>query len=261
VKYATGSSAYHALDECVVGDCTDACGVGADWSCVGHVVAPVATQDAIQATLKVVQASSQAVPVPGLDVVGCSVASPDCSDPITPVVVTDTNGDAVLTLPTLGQGGRTAFLGYLRITDPAGVYSTELGFSVPPTSQNDPTEAIIIFSLAEVQAEGSLLPNYGPTNGVAVVTAVDCANQPAPGVTFEVETGDASVPVFYTVDEIVSQSATRTDSSGTAIVGYFSPELPVTVNVRSIGLGQVVATAQLLGRAGAVSLLRVGPTP
>jgi hypothetical protein len=235
--------------------------VGADWSCVGHVVVPVPAQDTIQGTLKVVQASSQSAAVPGLDVVACSVANYGCSDPLTPVVVTDTNGDAVLTLPTLGQGGRSAFLGYLLITDPAGVYATELGFSVPPPSQNDATEAVIIFTVAEVQEEGSLLPNYGPTNGVAVVTAVDCANQPAPGVTFEVETGDASVPVFYTVDEIVSQSATRTDSSGTAIVGYFSPELPVTVIVRSIGLGQVVATAQILGRAGAVSLLRVGPTP
>jgi hypothetical protein len=262
VKFAAGSAAYHALDDCVVGDCTDVCAVGADWSCVGHVVVPVATQDTVQATLKVVLASSQSTPVAGLDVVGCSIEDYDCSDPVTPVAVTDADGDAVLTLPTVAQKGRSQFLGYLLITDPAGVYGTALGFSVPPTSQNDATQTIIAYTPAGEQlVVTSLGLTYDPTKSALVVTAVDCANQPASGVTFQVETGDASVPVFYTVDGIPSQSATRTDSSGTAIAAYFSPGLPATVTARSITLGEVVATAQIFGHPGAVSLVRLAPTP
>jgi hypothetical protein len=262
VKYAPGSSAYHALDDCVVGDCTEVCAIGADWSCVGHVVVPVATQDTIQGTLKVVQASSQSTPVAGLDVVGCSIDDFDCSDPVTPVVVTDANGDAVLALPTVAQKGRSQFLGYLLITDPTGAYGPALGFSVPSTSQNDASQTIIAYTPAGAQLVLTALGvTYDATKSALVVTAVDCANQPAPGVAFQVENGDASVPVFYTVDGIPSQSATRTDASGTAIAAYFSSGLPATVTARSIALGEVVATAQIFGHPGAVSLVRLAPTP
>jgi hypothetical protein len=262
VRYAAGSTAYHAFDDCVAGMCNDECAVGADWSCVGKVVVPVPTTDSIPATITLVEAQSQSVPIPGLDVAACGSDDLACIFPVTPNVTTDANGTAQLTVPTLGQSGRVGFTGYVQITDPKGVYSSELAFAVPPVTQGRTVTKIIVGTVATGQTLASLLGvTLDTTKSVVLVTAVDCANRPAQDLTIDIIDGAGNHPqVFYTYVDIPSQSATETDPTGNGIAINVAPGL-VGVTVHSIDLNRVVATGQMIARMGALTLVRVGPTP
>ena len=261
VRYASGSSAYHVLDDCVVGSCSDQCAIGADWSCVGSVTVPVASSATIDGTVTLVELNAQDVPIAGLDVVACESNDSACADPLTPVAVSGADGSALLVVPTDSSSGHRSFGGYLQITDPTLTYGTVLAFQIPPTTQTGATSTIAVGTTQTAEeAAAAVGITYDPTKASVVVTAVDCANRTAPDVTFAVIAGDANPTVYYTLDDIPSRTATATDSRGTGFAGNFAPG-PISVSIRSNALQRVVATAQLSARAGGATQARIAPTP
>jgi hypothetical protein len=261
VKYAAGSAAYHALDDCAVESCGAACAVGADWGCLGHFVEPVASTERVTGTLTVVGAITQTVPIPGVQVVGCGADDGDCVSPLTPVVTTGSNGVATLTLPTVGSTGEmTRFEGYLQITDPSNQLATDLVFVNPETSQPGSVSTVIMAPTTLAQDLGQEVGvTVDVTQGALLLTAVDCANRPAPGVTFQVQAGQVQPRVYYTVNTALSASATETDANGTALVVNVPPG-GVTVTASLVALARQTATVPIFVRGGAVSILRTAPS-
>jgi hypothetical protein len=261
VKHADGGTAFHAFDDCMAGSCGEECALGADWSCLGQVNVAVPAADQITASLTALEATAQAVPIPGLEVVACASTDPTCLTPLTTTQFTDDAGTVSLAIPTTMQSGRQPFNGFVQLTDPSGTYVTELGFQGPSTTQNGAASKIIVFNLGQAQlAAASLGTTYDPSKAAVLMTATDCANRPALGVTFDANVNGASTLVFYTRSQLVSKTATATDSSGTALTGFVSPGT-VEIVVRSGDpTPRTIADVPVLTRAGAVTVVRVAPT-
>jgi hypothetical protein len=176
------------------------------------------------------------------------------------VFTSDADGVASLTLPTGNQSGRTTFNGYLQVTDSdGGAFGQEIVFASPPATQSGSSSTVVVGSLGLAEELASNLGlTIDPTEGEITVTAIDCANRPATNVTFEVEASGQDVRVYYTHNALPSTTATATDVHGTALVANV-PTGPVSVTVRSVSLGQIVATAQVFVRASELTLARVAP--
>jgi hypothetical protein len=152
VKHAAGADAFHALDACVKDSCPDDCAYGGDWSCVGSVAVPQPQADTVTGTITIVDAANQSKPVAGLSVRGCFVLNESCDQAGSPVL-TDANGNATLTLPTLAQSGRLGFQGFFEITDPSTppTYLPALAFPNVAVTQDGFTQRIIATTPAALQ--------------------------------------------------------------------------------------------------------------
>jgi hypothetical protein len=266
VRYPGGAALYSTLATCVQENCTEACEVGSDWSCVGEVSWPQPTSDSITGTLTIVDVASQSQTLPGLSVTACFSVDLECQSPVSPAVTTDANGQAVITVPTTNQGGQVGFVGYLKITDPTGTYLPELVFAGFPRTQTGYSPTIVMVS-GQTAQEISMFTTgtYDPTSPVVIASVTDCAGAYAPDVSLSVESGDGGstgAKVYYTSGTGVPDlSASATSTNGTAIVAGALPGfLIVSTHVAAVKAPSV-ASWEILTRAATVSLVLLTPTP
>ncbi len=259
--YNGGSAAYDALDACVRGSCTDDCAVGSDWACVGRVSVPVPTTDTITGNLTIVEAAAQSVPVPNLKVRGCETLDTECTNdpPFTPTWTSDANGKVTVELPAKQQSGRFGFNGYIEVADPSGVHSTTLLFANIPLTQSGYTATVIDSTpaLAKELADALGLP-YDPSQAGLVITAFDCVDRQAPGVSFDILAGTTPVPIYYQFNGLLSVNETMTDASGTAVTQM--PSRGVSITAKEADTGATIGTAEIFGRPGTLSLIALAPS-
>ena len=255
-----GTALFQAYGALLLGDCTVACGLGQNWSCVGHVSWPQPKATALSVSAVVANLIGSG-PTTDAGVKLCAANDPGCLQPLAQSS-TDATGTATLhyTLTNTIQGGLN---GYLLIT--SSDITPSLFFWGFPLSEPEASFGIKISTLA-AGLVGPYLKTLGVTQlsgyGVAFVGALDCSHNPAIGVQVNIVTGgDANTQILYgeSGGTTFSTTAKSTDGSGVALLANL-PVGAVQIEVVTTA-GVVVSQQSFLVSEGAADEVVALPTP
>jgi hypothetical protein len=237
--------------------CSGPCERGKQWSCLGKVSWPAMSPGLTSIKLGVIVLDGlTSKPLEGIAARACAKIDAACTSPLD-TGTTDATGKARLTVPVTSQPA--GFFGIIELSGP-GLLPV-LGFPEPtPVSDMDlpalPTLSITGFAAA-AQSLG-MVPDS--TRGHAELLVRDCQFDVATGVTFDIDSADASSIKAYFSGGLPSKTAVATDSSG--IGGIFDiPAGPATITAKLAATGQVIATAQIIVRQGALTVTTLMPMP
>ena len=239
--------------------CSQICGTGPDWSCLGHVTWPPTTVPTVTYDLHVVDYQT-GVSVPDVRGAVCGVSDPDCTKP-RGAFMADASGQVPVTTPS-------GFTGYTQLeAAPDAGYVAELLFHYPPAVQSlDPAwDYSVVMLPAGLLNMLSLAvgPPFDTSRGVIYAEPYDCADNPAPGVSFTISPADSKATPFYEVDGNPTGQPTATaTSAGPAVGGGFVNVAPGLVTFVAHAGGQTVATVSIdVRRNGFTYLKHLVPTP
>jgi hypothetical protein len=98
--------------------------------------------------------------------------------------------------------------------------------------------------------------DFAPDRGVVLLSAVDCQDEAAAGVSYT--SNDDAATTFYSIAGLPNTKATATDANGFG--GLLNVRSgPVTISARVGAAQRLLASVELLVRAGAVTYSRVVP--
>jgi hypothetical protein len=232
--------------------CGPPCGIGTDWSCVGHAVWPLAATSPIAFQIAVSDGSGN--PFSGVTVRACLGGDADCVMPIQ-TVTSDSQGLATLTTSA-------PFQGYVELT--ASGYMTQLEYVYPFLAEaTDPgvTVPIGLSTTAYIAELGSAtgVP-LDPLLGIVAASPKDCTNNPAPGVAFSGSPLGPRAQPFYYVSGTPTTHATAT--SLPTSVGGFSNVAPGLITLIASANGAAFATVAVEVRPNALTIIPyLVPTP
>ncbi len=212
---ADGRSLYNTLWE-PNGSCGVACGVTADWGCVGDGIVTHAPplQGVPTLTVSFVYWLTS-TPIVGMSVAMCGGA-PDCSTPVD-TGVTDDAGAVTLT-DYLIDPGQAGLQGFFELSSNQ-IYPTIVYWGFPLSSANGRFDTPIdVLTPSEVSL---VLGQIGlePGKGVVVVAALDCQGALAPNVTIQSGFNDAGASTYYIAkSNVPSSELDATTSVGLAVI-------------------------------------------
>ncbi len=228
--------------------CSQACNIGGNWDCVGHVGAPSAvnpTQMAYAVTDDVTGAQV------GATVRACGPGDQACAR-VVAEGVTDDAGVAHFSVPAANLFG---FAGYFEVSEPPD-HEPLLQFFEFPLSVNALTLSSPLLTrseLANAYAAVGLAPP-DPSHGDLVIDAMDCAWTPAPGVHIDLAITDSTTRIVYGA----STSATSTGFEGDVEI-YNVPAGPNRIRMTVPGHGVVADDVAIVVRGQTRSALWVHP--
>ncbi len=228
-----------------------------DWSCLGHVRWPDASAGRELLTVPYVNLISTA-PIPGVRVEPCLKLDPTCASPLSEAGLTNDAGLVTLSVPS-------GYDGYLLSLWDAGFPS--LVYVNPPILQSQtvppklfvPVTALPGLAAAVGTADGGPLI-INPQRGILFLGAYDCANAPAAGVSFSLPLPEPTSTFMYLIDGVPSSTATRTDSSGAAVIANV-PTGAVGVTATLAATHQLIGTASAFSQPGHITFLSLVPVP
>jgi hypothetical protein len=191
------------------------------------------------------------MPLPGTAIEACDARDPFCQNPVTPEVMTDARGIAHLFVP----GSFTGFYGILRSDSyPTLYYAGRLLAGEPHVTYPVAPDN---YALSAVLSLNGVVPNRDPNvkQGLMVLTAYDCLDRAASGVTFELTNSTAPL-TFYIHNHIPSSTASETDSEGTG--GFVDAPEGITDFVSNLPNGHRL-TGSVFVRAASGTFVDVRP--
>jgi hypothetical protein len=252
-----GKSHYDAYATCLRTSCMAQCPPGADWRCLasGTGFPPIGSINGVPLDVsfgfpRLLSPGSSATAT----IAACGPTDINCATPSTSGT-TDATGHVTLTLPTAGAG----FVGYFQLSDPS-LTPTLLYISNPPIVDDGATEAPFVFTTQDFTALASQTSvTIDAARGAVFVMASDCAGATAQGVSFTVSNADTSSKTFYVLKGTATTSATSTDPLGVGGVLNVPVSGGVTVRATVMATGATVGSAQVMVRAGTVTVVKLGP--
>jgi len=228
-------------------------GIGGAFDCVGKVMYPAPAAASVMLSA-IAQDPQSGGPVSNVTVKACDKADTACANPLVQVV-SDAQGKISATVPTPMPYG---FDGFFQSSS-AKTVTTNYFFrpiAAPPAAG---TIALPVITAQQISLIGTLTghpPDPARTNVAFVAT--DCADMSAAGVTFKIDTADASTAILYFVNNLPDPKATKTDPAGIAIALNLPPG-PFNATM-SVG-GKKAGTLAGHAKAGEVAAIQLGPTP
>ncbi|MBS2026507.1 MAG: carboxypeptidase regulatory-like domain-containing protein [Deltaproteobacteria bacterium] len=225
-------------------------GTPADWSCLGHEVAPVPTSSSTPFTA--VYADPRTGPQAGLQVKLCHVADTTCANP-DDTGTTDSTGTVTLTAPLAGA----AYVGYLDAVDPSGNTPELLVYPRPFVS--DPNLAVEAVGFGDFNTLAALIGTQDfATHGALDGRITDCSGARVVGATASLSPTDANTHLYYVYGVLPSTSQPDTDASGQ----YLAINVPPGTSVQATAFladGGVTAVNTVMVKAGAVTAVDAAP--
>jgi len=263
------------------------------WQCDSTPPAPISSRAQVVLHACSFISSNCSVPVTGISATLCDKLDVNCTQPVQSDI-RDVDGDLRFDVPTIGSLGK-GFDGYVRVIPPLGPCTNDLAtnpaacdlapacdvsapderclvpkfipallFFNPPIVAN--TEAPLVLPLMPttsainlVQATGAQKVGYA--QGILVLTGLDCAGRPAPGLTFNVSPQSQQFARIYVANGAVSATAQATDQSGLgALLGV--PPGFVEVSAYAVNVEanfERVATANVQVAASTVTYVALTP--
>ena len=222
----------------------------ADWSCLGHEVAPVPTSASTPFTA--VYADPRTGPQAGLQVKLCRFVDTSCANP-DDTGTTDSTGTVILTAPLAGA----AYVGYLDAIDPGGNTPELLVYPRPFVS--DPNLAVEAVGFGDFNTLAPLIGTQDfSTHGALDGRITDCSGARVGGATATLSPTDASTHLYYVFGVLPSTTAPSTDASGQ----YLAVNVPPSTAVQTTAFnadGGVTAVNTVMVKAGAVTAVDAAP--
>lgn len=222
------------------------------WSCVGSVSKPSSSSSTVTVRLPLLDLFT-GQPRAGITVRTCSKLDVNCLSPLGEDAVTDSKGEATLTLLAPN------FEGVFQLVASADVAASKV--YLHPTSLVDGVTLPAVRTIgagalrAAVEAGGAI---YDPSRGTLFVDARDCLGASAPGVTWTLPAKAPNTVTWYLRDGAPSKTATDTDASG---LGGFLLVPPGAQTVSPSHSGQALPERKVYAVADVVTYVFVSPTP
>jgi hypothetical protein len=238
----------------------------ADWSCLDAPPPPPSLPASLDVTLHVVDTFRNivsagatggsdltvvsATPLPGVSVRACPAFDPSCASSGTATVQSDDAGVAQLQLPS-------SFDGVLQLARPDLLTGTVYLGRFVDVAPGYPMPMIAAQPAEAFGAQLGVTIAEGPDAGLGhvFVSAYDCNDRFAPGVSFRYEPTSATTRTFYDdTKTILSTTDTATDTRGTG--GAFNvPAGDVTVTATIPADGRTFRSAKVSVASGGATLL------
>jgi len=193
--------------------CSEACGLGGAWGCVGQFSWGGVTEPGITARILVSDAITRQ-PVAGAAVSLCMAADPVCD---TPHAEATTGEDGTAALVYDATAWPAGFPGYFRVVEPgdAPTYAPTLVFRSRPLVAS---EEIWVRLLSQATATTlASMTGETPPEGTPLLMALtlDCQGFPSAGVSFSLTPGDGLQPLYLTPSgPLPGATATTWDGTG-----------------------------------------------
>lgn len=260
-----------------LGGCVEIIGIedtriepGRDLSCVGRVVAPTPDGSAVEIRAQIVDIGGSGQ-VPGVEVIRCNSrlgAACDFGTPYTP----DATG--LVTVPVTA-----GFNGYLRILDADDTDANDWVpylwyFSQPINVTREepfPIQAMTV-GVREFLIYPEVAVTQDPSRGDVAINAVDCGDDNAPNIHFEVTTpasvGDGTDPWYFAGGMVVISSAPVNEVTDETGLGGFRGLEAGTMGIRAFvadtydfenDIGTLVAEDTLLIEPDTLTTVRLLP--
>ena len=274
-QHDAGAAAFAGVLRGLLANCDNACAVGGDWQCLGHVAEPYpSATTSCEMSLQVVDVAGDRSPLSGVEVSLCSegVCAPGTTtgaDGIAKVsvpLVSDVPGPkGYLSLHSPVDAGEpaiapTLFFWGFPLTQPA------VTFAFPPPDAGTPVVYVGFAALSPLELTGlagEVEVTLDPQRGQLGVSIADCLGAIATGVQVDSPEADAESGRYYTRGTIgsitLSKLATTTDASGTAVFTNM-PAGSVDIVASLPGQSTPVARASVLVQPGVVTLVYLSPT-
>jgi hypothetical protein len=232
--------------------CIDSvCTQPSPWGCLGSVVWPRPGSGSVTVTLDLVDLISSA-PVPDVSARVCRKLDPDCTQPITTDLLSDSAGKLTIPVPD-------GFDGYVELAPAEAVPG--MYFFYPPLTANRDELEVPLLTLASLNYLAQLAGTRLLDDHSQVFLGADnCLGQPASGVRLSSEDSDDSTAPFYLIQKIPSTTATETDSEGRGGILNIRPG-STTITGKVASTGQTVGTLSVFTRQGQVTYTTLVPTP
>jgi hypothetical protein len=244
------------LERCRTAHCAKQCLPG-PWECLGRVkwrypsLSPKTIAIKTTAVCVACGAGGGQAPLPGTTVRICSLADPKCGRPLAESI-TDESGAAILRVDTsLHPPPLAVFVEHKK----GGYMDTLAHVSVPPIGGDLDIGHTKLLDPKVNAAPGAAMlgTRFDPTRATVDVLAIDCNGQPAPKdvvVTWLDRDGQTATTPYF----VYSKSAH-------AINLPVNDAAVVRVVVRVAETNQLVTTANVVVRPGALSLVTAAPAP
>ena len=185
----------------------------------------------------------------------CRRTDVNCSEPQSPVVLSDERG--LVRFDVENEDPVQGFTGYARLT--RNDLMPALYFFNPPIEGS--TEMLPV-QLLRLSVVGALTQQVGVSlnfeRGVVLLSAFDCRNEPAAGVTVTTDDPSNVSELFYSVGGLPQATATSTDDSGYA--GLINvPPGKLSITGRLMPTRRVLGTINLLVGPGSITYSRMVP--
>jgi hypothetical protein len=243
--------------------CGTACGIGVNWSCVGHLSWPEPTPNGSTFTVDVLDLISYQG-LSGVDVSACYAADPGCSAP-SGHGVTDAGVAMFPVAPALVGHGLEAN-NYLQLTLPGTVPALFYwGFPVSQPSETFGDAVGTQAEWAQFFGRGDQTVTWDTSRGIVVFNAPDCTNYGSSvGVQVALEPTDPLIRKFYGSPP----SFAATETNGTGLRPYLGfggfvnvPPGTVSLTATPRAIGKVSSQATVYVRQGTVTFVILHPTP
>jgi hypothetical protein len=247
-----GAALVRNLSSAFASSCITECQYGEHWGCLGNVSFPLAPSPTIALTVGVTITPTNAQ-AQGVSVKACTAIDPDCASPVA-TETTDASGLATLVIPAGGEG----FAGHIEVSGDG--LTPELYFFDYYLTEPTSSLTIDMFTSASFASYvGIANVTLDPTRGTILVAAFDCALETSANVVFSATGTDAQSQLLYVSGDLPSNTATTTDTTGTALLVNVPPG-PVTVTAKSLtAAGQVSSTTRVAARAGCATYVGMYP--
>lgn len=222
------------------------------WSCVGSVSKPSSSSSTVTVRLPLLDLFT-GQPRAGITVRTCSKLDVNCLSPLGEDAVTDSKGEATLTLLAPN------FEGVFQLVASADVAASKV--YLHPTSLADGVTLPAVRTIsagalrAAVEAGGAI---YDPSRGTLFVDARDCLGAPGLGVSWTAPAKAPDTVTFYVRSGAPSRTATETDASG--LGGFLLVPTGAQTIVSARG-GQALPERKVYVGADVVTYAFVSPTP
>lgn len=251
---ARGFAGARCVDQvCVAGDAgTDA--ATSAWACLGHVTWPSTGPTKAKLSVPIVDVLTGKAPV-GISARLCPKLDTSCSSPLAGTAAV--NASTGLLEATVDAG----FDGYIELT---GSSITPALFFVTKPIWQDTTLASVL-PVVSKQGFEQIATAIGTTldlttKGHLYALASGCDDKPAAGVRFEVDKLGADSKGYYMIANVPVGNSSATDASGSGGFLNLAPGFTKSTGYVS-STGARIGEAGFAVRAGAVSYVRVLPTP
>jgi hypothetical protein len=235
---------------CLAGTCVSAAD-GDRWLCPEPSI-PAATSGLLDYSFRVYEFVSRRPPET-LTVKACRTNDVECSAAVAAFTATTPDGQVSLQLPV-------GFVGYFQL-DASGALSQRFYLTRPVRESQVHRDVQLISPATRSLLSGVAGKSAKASRGLVIIEAVDCAGQPAGGVHFEENTGDAQP--FYIVNLLPTISVTssvRDEANNIASAGFFNAKPGLMTITASLGEeGPVVGVFNAQVRANAVTLIELRP--
>jgi hypothetical protein len=245
------------------GTCSAACGVGANWTCVGKVRSRVGMGSTTLSTI--VRDLGTGAPVAGAAVSLCRFKDQNCTSPVVPTQTTDDAGYVAFNVPFANFGFASTADSYTQVLAPGFIPALYfIGYSVTEPQAPLAEPDVIVGTSAE-SAPIFATEMVDPNLATVQAGVFDCDGAGAGDVRLSIDSSDPGIlPYYYQTNG----GTWVPDFKATATIGSFAyggfvnvPPGMVTLTATPVGHDKPAAQVHVLARAGTISNYFMYPTP